>query len=276
MGVLNVTPDSFSDGGLFNCEHAAIAHAGEMISSGADILDIGGESTRPATFQDHEPLSVAEELRRVVPIVRALRYKFPHVPISIDTYKAEVAAAAFKAGATIINDVSALRADSGMPALASQLRCPVVLMHTLGMPRDIPTRPVYDDVVAAIKQFFEERTDAAIKSGIERSRLILDPGIGFGKTAEHNLTIFRRLPEIAALGYPVLVGPSRKRFIGKVLGGDDPMDRVEGTSAAVALSIAGGAEIVRIHDVGQMARVVRMSDAIVRGWSDPANRDTGR
>ena len=269
MGVLNVTPDSFSDGGLFDSEHAAIAHADEMIRSGADILDVGGESTRPATFQDHEPLSVAEELRRVVPIVRALRYKFPHVPISIDTYKAEVAAAAFKAGATIINDVSALRADSSMAALANELRCPVILMHTLGMPRDIPTKPVYDDVVVAIKHFFEARTDDAMRSGIERSQLILDPGIGFGKTAEHNLTILRRLPEFAALGYPLLVGASRKRFIGRVLGGDDPMDRVEGTSAAIALSIAGGADIVRVHDVAQMARVVRMSDAIVRGWSDP-------
>jgi len=249
-------------------DDTAIAAGQRMIAEGADILDIGGESTRPATFHDNQPLDPVEEIARVVPVIQAIRTEFPAIPISIDTYKADVAAAALDAGATIINDISGLTFDPSMAALVADRRCPVVLMHILGRPRDIPSKPTYVDVVQSIIEFFQNQIAVAHDAGIDSANIILDPGIGFGKTTEHNLEILRRLGEIGELGYPVLVGASRKRFIGKILGIDDPLDRVEGTAATVALSIAAGASIVRVHDVKEMVRVAKISDAIVRGWRD--------
>ncbi|MGO8671736.1 MAG: dihydropteroate synthase [Capsulimonadaceae bacterium] len=268
MGVLNVTPDSFSDGGLYATVDAAVEHGRRMVADGADILDIGGESTRPATFRDNQPLPAPEECARVVPVIAALAGEFPYIPISVDTYKAAVAEAALDAGASIVNDISGLMYDPEMAPLAAARRCPVVVMHLLGRPRDIPSSPVYEDVIGTLIEHFARQVAVAHAAGVDPSQILLDPGIGFGKTTEHNVTILRRLPELAAIGYPLVVGPSRKRFIGAILDLPDPNDRVEGTAAAVALSIAGGASIVRVHDIRPMSRVVRVSDAIVRGWRD--------
>jgi len=268
MGVLNVTPDSFSDGGLYADPDSAVRHARQMASDGADILDIGGESTRPATFGDRSPLPADEEKRRVLPVIARLAADLPRLPLSVDTYKAEVAAAALDSGASLVNDISGLTFDPQMAPLIASRAVPVILMHLLGTPRDIPLRPHYDDVVADICAFFERQIVHARSQGIRDEQIWLDPGLGFGKTARHNLEILRRLPELKALGYPLVVGASRKKFLGRVLGTDDPNDRREGTSAAVALSIAGGADIVRVHDVREMARVAKVSDAIVRGWEE--------
>jgi dihydropteroate synthase len=267
MGVLNVTPDSFSDGGLYAEPEAAVGHAREMVQAGADLLDIGGESTRPATFRDRSPLSADEEKHRVLPVMTRLAAQFPQTLLSVDTYKAEVAAAALDAGARIVNDISGLTFDPEMAALVADRGCPVILMHLLGSPRDIPLRPRYDDVIAEIRAFFERQIAYARSQGVRDEQVWLDPGLGFGKTAQHNLEILRRLPELKALGYPLVIGPSRKKFLGKILGTDDPQDRREGTAAAVALSVAGGADVVRVHDVREMARVAQVSDAIVRGWA---------
>ena len=266
MGVLNVTPDSFSDGGLYADPAAALAHALQMVADGADVLDIGGESTRPATFGDGTPLPAEEEMQRVLPVIARLAAEFPAVPLSIDTYKADVAAAALDAGASLINDISGLTFDPGMAPLAAERGCPLILMHLLGSPRNIPLRPRYDDVIGDIQAFFERQITFARSCGVRDAQIWLDPGIGFGKTAPHNLEILRRLPELKSLGFPLLVGPSRKKFLGRILETDDPQDRREGTAAAVALSIAGGADMVRVHDVREMARVARVSDAIVHGW----------
>jgi dihydropteroate synthase len=263
MGILNVTPDSFSDGGRYDVLDTAMQHASEMVEDGADIIDIGGESTRPATFADNTPLDIDEELRRVLPIIRRVAQELPEVPISIDTYKAEVARQALDAGASIINDISGLTYDSDMAKVAADSGCPVVLMHIVGSPRKITT-PDYVDVVADICAFFERRLAYAAAEGIERERIILDPGIGFGKNAEHNLTILKRMREFQYLGLPLLIGPSRKKFIGKILDNAPPTERLEGTAAAVAISIAGGADIVRVHDVKEIAKVVKVADAIVR------------
>ncbi len=266
MGVLNVTPDSFSDGGRFDTVETAVAHARRMAEDGADILDIGGESTRPATFGDKSPLPTGEELRRVLPVIERLSDELPHIPLSIDTYKAEVARAALDAGARIVNDISGLTADPGMAALIAERGVPLVLMHLLGRPKDIPLQPVYDDVVADVIAFFARQVAYAHSQGIQDAQIWLDPGLGFGKTAQHNFELLRRLPGLKALGYPLVVGASRKKFLGRILGTDDPNDRLEGTAAAVALSIAGGADVVRVHDVREMARVAKVSDAVVRGW----------
>jgi dihydropteroate synthase len=201
-------------------------------------------------------------------VIEALHAEFPHIPISIDTYKASVAEAALDAGAAIVNDISGLSFDPAMARLVAERNCPVVLMHILGKPRDIPRKPVYDDVVVTVREFFETQIEYARREGVGQDQIILDPGIGFGKTAEHNLELLRRLRELVDLGYPVLVGASRKRFIGKILGIEDPKDRVEGTAATVALSIASGASIVRVHDVKEMSRVAKVADAIVRGWRE--------
>ena len=264
MGVLNVTPDSFSDGGQFFDPKIAVAHAKQMIADGADIIDIGGESTRPATFGDHSPLAIEAEKARVLPVIAMLAAELPHVPISIDTYKANVARAAVAAGAVMINDISALRADPAMVQAVAECGVPVCLMHLLGLPRAIPAEPVYDDVVNDIKAHLQQRAEYAIEKGIAREEIVIDPGFGFGKTVAQNLELIRRLREFAELGYPILMGTSRKSTIGKVLGDLPPEDRLEGTAATVALSIANGAAIVRVHDVREMARVARMTDAIVR------------
>ncbi len=266
MGVLNVTPDSFSDGGLFADTDAAVAQAHRMAADGADILDIGGESTRPATFGDKSPLPAEEELRRVLPVIERLTRELPRVPLSIDTYKADVARAALDAGAAIVNDISGLTYDPAMASLVAERGVPLVLMHLLGRPKDIPLTPVYDDVVADLRAFFLRQIAYARSQGIRDAQIWLDPGIGFGKTTAHNLEILRRLREFKALGFPLVVGASRKKFLGKILGTDNPQDRLEGTAAAAALSVAGGADVVRVHDVREMARVAQVSDAIVRGW----------
>ena len=267
IGVLNITPDSFSDGGLYADPDAALRQAHQMAEDGVHVFDIGGESTRPATFGDQSPLSAAEELARILPVITRLTAALPHIPISVDTYKAEVARAALDAGASIINDISGLTYDPQMAQLAAERGVPVIVMHLLGSPRDIPLKPVYTDVIADIKAFFDRQIAYALSCGVQRDQLWLDPGLGFGKTAQHNLEILRRLAEFQSYDLPLVVGASRKRFLGHILGTDDPNDRKEGTAATVALSIAAGAAAVRVHDVREMARVAKVSDAVVRGWT---------
>lgn len=262
MGILNITPDSFSDGGQFLDRNAAIQRAVEMVEDGADIIDIGGESTRPGS----EPVTADEEIRRVVPVIREIA-RAVSVPISIDTYKADVAAAALDAGALIINDISAATFDPRMPGLIAESGCPAVLMHIKGEPKSMQTNPVYEDVVGEVCNFLQQRVDALVQAGVDVEKLIVDPGIGFGKAVEHNLELLRRLGELKKLGRQILVGTSRKATIGKVLGDLPTEERLEGTAATVAISIANGADIVRVHDVKEMARVARMTDAILRGYT---------
>lgn len=266
MGILNITPDSFSDGGRFFDPEIAVNHAVQMVADGADILDIGGESTRPATFATHAALAPEEECRRILPVIAAVSARLPDIPLSVDTYKAEVARRAVAAGAVMVNDISALRADGDMAQTVAELGVPVCLMHLLGLPMAIPVHPEYTDVVAEVKAHLQERALVAVAAGIAPERIVLDPGIGFGKTAVQNLELLRRQHELTTLGYPLLLGTSRKSTIGKVLGDLPPEDRLEGTAATVAIAIANGAAIVRVHDVREMARVAKMSDAIVRGW----------
>lgn len=265
MGVLNVTPDSFSDGGLYAAEDTAVERALAMAEEGADIIDIGGESTRPATFGDQSPLDPAEEKERILPVIRRIAAAAPNLPISVDTYKAGVAAEALEAGAGIVNDISGLTFDPKMAGVVAQAKVPVVIMHMLGEPRNIPLNPVYQDVVGEIASFFARQIAYAKELGIEERRIMIDPGIGFGKTGAHNLEILRRLRQLKSLGRPILIGPSRKRFLGKLLDDAAPLDRLEGTAAAIAVGIANGADIVRVHDVKEMARVAKVADAIVRG-----------
>ena len=258
MGILNTTPDSFSDGGRFVDPDAAVDRARRLIDSGADILDIGGESTRP--FSDPVPLE--EELRRVVPIVEAVR-TMSDIPISVDTSKAEVARRALKAGADIINDVSALRFDREMAAVVADSGAPVVLMHMQGSPRDMQQTPSYASLLSEIIAFLEERIRYAGAHGIRREQIIVDPGIGFGKTVEHNLIIIRRLELFHCLQRPILLGASRKKFIGSVL--ELPVERREiGTSVVHALGIAAGAHIIRVHDVETNRQTADMADAVLR------------
>lgn len=260
MGIINVTPDSFSGDGLGRDVDAAVRQALRFEREGVDIIDIGGESSRPAlTYADAAPTPGDEELSRVVPVIEALA-SATDLPISVDTYKAEVAEAALAAGAVMVNDVWGLKRDPALADVVARANVPVVLMHNQDHTR-------YADLVPDVIGELRRIADSALNAGIPRDNVILDPGIGFGKNAGQNLEILRRLPEFAALGRPLLVGTSRKSTIGRVLG--LPVEeRVEGTAATVALSIAGGADIVRVHDVRHMVRVARMSDAIVRGWSD--------
>jgi dihydropteroate synthase len=257
MGVLNVTPDSFSDGGLYLDRDRAIEHGLKMAEEGADIIDIGGESTRPGS----EPISEEEELQRVIPVLSEL-VRQVKIPISIDTYKYKVAYEALEAGAVIINDITGL-ADPKIVDLAVERQCPVIIMHMKGRPKNMQENPVYEDLIGEITDFFLERTEVAIKAGLPRDKILIDPGIGFGKTVQHNLEILFRLSEFKGLGFPLVLGTSRKSFIGKVL--DLPVEqRLEGTAATVAYGIAQGAAIIRVHDVYQMVRVARMTDAILR------------
>ena len=256
MGIVNVTPDSFSDGGLFFDRDSAVREALRQVEAGADILDIGGESTRPGS----DFISLEEELRRVIPVVEELAAQ-TDVPVSVDTTKSEVAEQALRAGAAMVNDIGAMRLDPRMAEVVAEAGVPICLMHMQGLPRDMQDNPHYDDLMGEIAAFLLERAEAAEEAGIERSRIIIDPGIGFGKTLDHNLEIIRRLPELKSLGYPLLLGPSRKSFIGRILD-LPPGERLEGTAAAVALGIAGGADIVRVHDVREMVRVARVADAI--------------
>ena len=258
MGVINATPDSFSGDGVGSNVEAALAQARLFEQEGADIIDVGGESTRPPSiYAGSEPVTADRELERVLPTIRAITQE-TDVPVSIDTYKAEVARQAVAAGASMINDVWALRRDAEMARTAAELGVPVVLMHN-------QDHTEYDDVVPDVIARLSRLADRAVEAGVRRDGIVLDPGMGFGKTAQHNLEILRRLGEFRATGLPLLVGMSRKSTIGYVL--DLPVEeRLEGTAATVALSIAGGADIVRVHDVREMVRVARMSDAVVRGW----------
>jgi dihydropteroate synthase len=259
MGILNVTPDSFSDGGRYVDYDRALAHARDMAAAGADIIDIGGESTRPGA----DPLPEEEELRRIIPLIERLSAELS-VPISVDTYKSSVAKKALEAGASLVNDISGLRFSPDMAAVAAEHGAAVVLMHIKGTPRSMQQDPVYGDVVGEILAYLEEGIEIAVRAGVDRERLLIDPGIGFGKTLEHNLTILNRLDEFRALGRPIVLGTSRKRFIGTILGIPAPDQRIDGTAATVALAIERGASILRVHDVAVMTRVARMTDAIVR------------
>jgi len=264
MGVVNVTPDSFSDGGKFFAFDAAVAQGQKLAAEGADILDIGGESTRP--FSD--PVSADHEIERVVPVIEKLASCLT-IPISIDTMKAEVARRAIETGASMINDVSALRFDPAMGNVAREFGTPVVLMHMLGSPKTMQDSPAYHNLIADILDFFKDAIARAQKQGISRSKLIIDPGIGFGKTVSHNLLLIRHLQAFAALEVPILIGPSRKAFIRKLLKeepGDDlapDLPIVEtGTQAAAAAAVFGGAHIVRVHDVARTQATIRILDAI--------------
>ena len=264
MGVVNVTPDSFSDGGKFFARDAAVAQGQKLAADGADILDIGGESTRP--FSD--PLSADEEIERVIPVIEKLADQLT-IPISIDTMKAEVARRAIDAGASMINDISALRFDPALGEVARQFETPVVLMHMLGSPKTMQDSPAYDNLIADISDFLKDAIERAQKQGISKSKLIVDPGIGFGKTVSHNLFLIRHLYAFAALEVPILIGPSRKAFIRKLLkdeqNTDIPPDLpiVEtGTQAAVAAAILCGAHIVRVHDAANTRATIRILDAI--------------
>lgn len=258
MGVLNVTPDSFSDGGLFHNTDAAVAQGLKMVREGADIIDVGGESTRPYSA----PVSSREEMDRVVPVIGALAAELD-VPISIDTTKADVAQAALEAGASMINDISALRFDPRLAGVAAGAGVPVVLMHMKGSPETMQERPEYGDLIGEITLFLEEAVDRAVSAGIRDDLLILDPGIGFGKTFDHNLCLINRLEELAVLGKPLLVGPSRKSFIGHILG-VEPSGRDAGSMAAAAACVLKGARIVRVHDVALAVSTVRVMDAVIR------------
>jgi len=258
MGVLNVTPDSFSDGGRFLDPETAAAHAMRMAADGADLIDVGGESTRPGS----DPVSDDEERARVIPVIERLVADLPDVSISVDTRKAGVAKAALDAGAAIVNDISS-GADPDMFGVVKDAGAGMVLMHMQGDPKTMQQAPHYDDVVDEVREYLRERIEAAEFAGIDPERLCIDPGIGFGKTLEHNLTLMHHLDVLLDLGRPVMVGPSRKRFIGTILGLPEG-ERVEGTAGAVAWLVARGANIVRVHDVKETARVVRIVDAIAR------------
>lgn len=270
MGVVNITPDSFSDGGRFFEAESALAQARALAAAGADILDIGGESTRP--FADPVPLE--EELRRVIPVIQTLAAEI-NLPISIDTYKAPVARAALAAGASLINDISALRFDPDMAPLAAKNQVPVILMHMQGTPRDMQVEPHYDDLLEEIKAFFRERLEFAASQGIPRDLLVLDPGIGFGKTYRHNLEILNHLDAFLDLGCPLLAGPSRKAFIGQILGLPNGEVRDIGTLAALAVAVMRGARVVRTHNAAYARQFLTVLTAIRSGELPPADRFPG-
>ena len=257
MGVLNVTPDSFSDGGQYQTEEDIKRQAKRLINDGAHIIDIGGESTRPFS----EPVSAEEELKRVIPAIKTIR-SFSSIPISIDTTKSEVARAALNEGADIVNDISALRFDEKMPELVSEREVPIILMHMKGTPRDMQVAPFYNDVVKEIREFFEERIEFCKKNNISQEQIILDPGIGFGKRFEDNLDIINNLSEFLALDCPILVGPSRKAFLGQITGKREPGDRDNATCGAVVASILNGASMVRVHNVLAMYDAIKVADTL--------------
>jgi dihydropteroate synthase len=256
MGIVNVTPDSFSDGGRFLAPDCAIAHARELAAGGADLLDIGGESTRPGARE----VSTEEELARVAPVLEGIRDV--DAPISIDTSKAAVAVASLDAGAEIVNDVTALRHDPALAGLCAERECTVVLMHMQGTPRTMQENPTYDDVVDDVKAFLAERIEFAVGEGIAEERIWVDPGIGFGKTVDHNLELLRRLAELRELGRPVVVGSSRKRFIGE-LTGREVDDRLGGTIASNVLALRAGADVLRVHDVAESRQALLVAGSIL-------------
>jgi len=256
MGILNVTPDSFSDGGEFECTNSAVKHALQMEKDGADIIDIGGESSRPGA----EPITLEEELKRVIPVIESIRIE-SDIIISIDTYKADVAEKAINAGADIINDISGFRFDKDMVGIADRFDVPVIVMHMLGNPQNMQNDPIYDNVIIELISFFKERISYLSKNGIKQNKIVIDPGIGFGKTVEHNYKIIRDLNKLLMLNCPIMMGPSRKSFIGNTL--NLPIDeRLEGTAAAITASIMNGGRIMRVHDVKEMKQVMKITEKI--------------
>ncbi|MCC3424771.1 MAG: dihydropteroate synthase [Microcoleus sp. PH2017_01_SCD_O_A] len=266
MGVLNVTPDSFSDGGDFNTIESALAQADSMVKSGVDIIDIGGQSTRPGAAE----ISLEEEIDRVIPVIEMLRQKadiFSSVPISVDTTRAQVAKAAIEAGADIVNDISGATFDSEMLSTVAQLQVPIILMHIRGTPQTMQKLTDYQDLIGEILDFLESRIVAAVAAGIDKSQIIIDPGIGFAKTYSQNLEILRQLTKFRGLDCPILVGVSRKSFIGQILNQPEAKQRIWGTAAACTSAIANSADILRIHDVREMHDVCLVADAIFRNQS---------
>lgn len=254
MGILNVTPDSFSDGGRYLDQERAVIHGIRLAEEGADFIDVGGESTRPGS----EPVSASEEIRRVVPVIKELVRKI-NVPISIDTYKSAVAEAALDAGALIVNDISGMTFDFNMSTVVLHHYATIIIMHIKGKPRTMQMNPTYENVTKEVKQFLSEKIEYARKVGIKQ--IIIDPGIGFGKTFEHNIQLIQELRTLTELGHPLLIGPSRKSFLGTILN-LPPEERLEGTAAAVTVSILNGANIIRVHDVKEMKRVALVSDVL--------------
>ncbi len=259
MGILNVTPDSFYDGGLFSSVEQAVRHARRMVDEGAHLIDVGGESTRPGAT----PVDADEEIRRVVPVIRALADADIPVPVSIDTSKPEVMKAAVAAGAGLINDVRALRVPGALDA-AAEMGVPVCLMHMQGQPQTMQARPSYKDVVSEVVEFLGRRVDEAVAAGIPRSRLLIDPGFGFGKTVEHNLVLLRRLSDLRSLGLPILVGLSRKSMIGALLG-TPPADRLADSVALALMALREGASMVRVHDIRPTCDALRLFEAVYEG-----------
>ena len=259
MGIVNVTPDSFSDGGQFNQRQQAVNHALMMIEQGADLIDVGGQSTRPGA----EQISLAEELERVIPVVEALRQQST-IPISVDTTRAEVARQAIASGADIINDISGATFEPEILEIVAENQVPIILMHIRGTPETMQTLTDYQDLMGEIIQFFQEQIEIASDSGVRRSQIILDPGIGFAKNYQQNIEILRQINQLKNLGFPLLIGTSRKSFIGQILNQDNPQKRVWGTAATCCQAISQGADILRIHDVAEMYDVVRVADVLWR------------
>jgi len=259
MGILNVTPDSFSDGGLFFDKERAVEHARKMAADGADIIDVGGESTRPGAA----PVGIDEELDRVIPVIEAVSGSVD-TAISIDTRNAKVAEEAIKAGAAIVNDVSGLRHDPQTAAIAARHNAAFIVMHMRGTPQDMQDAPHYDDLIGEIKASLRKSADIAKRAGVREDKIIIDPGIGFGKTVEHNLEILNRLGEFKVLGYPICIGTSRKSFIGKVLNKKDAAGRLLGTIATSVIAVVRGAKIIRVHDVREAVEAVTITDSVLR------------
>jgi len=260
VGILNVTPDSFSDGGTFLDPEAAADHAAAMLDEGAGIIDVGGESTRPGS----DPVPQDEEIKRVVPVIERTLAARPEALISVDTYRSKTAAAALQAGARLVNDVTALGGDPEMSSVVAEAGCPVILMHMQGEPKTMQKEPGYEDVVREVRDYLAQRVEHAVAAGINRENIVLDPGIGFGKTLEHNLVLLRNLDAIVDLGFPVLVGASRKRFIGTITGVQQALDRVSGTVATTVLAYERGATLFRVHDVRPNREALAIAEAVLR------------
>jgi len=258
VGILNTTPDSFSDGGDFPDPEAAAARAAALLDEGARVVDVGGESTRPGS----DPVSPEEEVRRVVPVIERLMAERPGAVVSVDTYRAATAEAAIRAGATLVNDVTALRGDPAMAALVAEAGCPVVLMHMKGEPKTMQREPRYADVVREVRDFLARRAEFAVSAGVRPENVVVDPGIGFGKNLDHNLALLRDLGAIADLGFPVLVGASRKRFIGSITGVEEARDRVHGTVATSVMAYERGASLFRVHDVRANREALAVAEAV--------------
>jgi dihydropteroate synthase len=259
VGILNVTPDSFSDGGVFFDPEAAADHAAAMLDEGAGILDVGGESTRPGS----DPVSQEEEIQRVFPVIERILSVRPEAMISVDTYRSGTASAALEAGASLVNDVTALRGDSRMASVIQEAACPVILMHMQGEPKTMQKEPHYEDVVREVRDFLAERAEHAVAAGVRPENVIVDPGIGFGKNLEHNLALLRNLDAIVDLGFPVLIGASRKSFIEKITGVQEARDRVSGTVATTVLAYERGASFFRVHDVRANREALAVAEAVL-------------